>query len=136
MKVAVIGSRSYQNYMKIKNIIGKLKKEHGDELIIVSGGNLNGADKFVKEISWELGIRYVEFPPYHYKWNTDCQFNGIEKFKYDQPYKVKNFFIRNEQLVNFSDIVIAFFNKNNLTPGTKHVINTCKKKNKKYLCVF
>ena len=36
MKVAIVGSRRYENKKKIKDIIFKLKQEYGDNTIIVS----------------------------------------------------------------------------------------------------
>ena len=50
MKVAVIGSRDYQNIRKIKDTLFQLKQKFGDKLIIISGGAKHGADKFVRKI--------------------------------------------------------------------------------------
>ena len=38
MRVAIVGSRRYENKKKIKDFIFKLKQKHGDKTIIVSGG--------------------------------------------------------------------------------------------------
>ena len=38
MKVAIVGSRRYENKKKIKDFIFKLKNEYGEKTIIVSGG--------------------------------------------------------------------------------------------------
>ena len=45
MKVAIIGSRRYENKKKIKDFIFKLKNEYGYNTIIVSGGCKKGADR-------------------------------------------------------------------------------------------
>ena len=38
MKIAIVGSRKYENKIKIKEFIFKCKEQFGDKLEIVSGG--------------------------------------------------------------------------------------------------
>ena len=38
MKIAIVGSRRYENKKKIKDFIFKLKQEKGVDTIIISGG--------------------------------------------------------------------------------------------------
>ena len=61
MKCAIIGSREYENVRKIKDLLTDLKKRHGDELVIISGGCAEGADKYAKKYALEFGIKYKEF---------------------------------------------------------------------------
>ena len=49
MKVAIIGSRKYENKRRIQEFIFKLKKKYEDKLEIVSGGQKDGADGFAKK---------------------------------------------------------------------------------------
>ena len=49
MKVAIIGSREYENSRKIKDTLTELKKKFREDLIIISGGAQYGADKFVRK---------------------------------------------------------------------------------------
>ena len=49
MKIAIVGSRRYENKKKIKDFIFKLKKEYGEDTIIVSGGCKDGADRYAKK---------------------------------------------------------------------------------------
>ena len=44
MKIAIVGSRKYDNKIKIKEFIFKCKEQFGDKLEIVSGGCKYGAD--------------------------------------------------------------------------------------------
>ena len=44
MKVAVIGSRDYQNVRKVKDTLFQLKQKFDNKLIIISGGAKYGAD--------------------------------------------------------------------------------------------
>ena len=50
MKIGIVGSREYENKLKIKEFIYQLKEKFGDELVIVSGGQ-----KVVEEIENDLG---------------------------------------------------------------------------------
>ena len=45
MKIAIIGSRRYENKKKIKDFIFKLKNEYGARTVIISGGCKDGADR-------------------------------------------------------------------------------------------
>ena len=65
MKIAIVGSRRYENKRKIKEFIFKLKEEYGTDTIIVSGGCKDGADKYAKKYALELGLQYEEYPPFH-----------------------------------------------------------------------
>ena len=49
MKVAIIGSRRYENKKKIKDFIFKLKDKYATDTVIVSGGCKHGADKYAKK---------------------------------------------------------------------------------------
>ena len=89
MKIAIVGSRRYENKKKIKDFIFKLKNEYGEETIIVSGGCKDGADKYAKKYALELGLQYEEYPPFHEVHNLYCT---IPATSYSKPYNVKNFF--------------------------------------------
>jgi len=54
MKVAIVGSRRYENKKKIKDFVFKLKEQYGTDTIIVSGGCKTGADKYAKKYALEL----------------------------------------------------------------------------------
>ena len=49
MKVAIVGSRRYENKKKIKDFVFKLKQQYGNNTIIVSGGCKTGADRYAKK---------------------------------------------------------------------------------------
>ena len=44
MKVAVIGSRQYENVRKIKDTLTNLRQKFGNDLVIISGGANDGAE--------------------------------------------------------------------------------------------
>ena len=59
IKIGIVGSRSYANKKKIKDLIFQIKEKHGDEVEIVSGGQHDGADGFAKKFALEFDMSYV-----------------------------------------------------------------------------
>ena len=102
MKVAIIGSRS----IKVRDLEKYLPNEVTE---IVSGG-AKGIDTCAREYANKAGIKLTEFLP---------EYN---KYKRGAPLK------RNMQIIEYSDIVIAFWDGR--SKGTKFVIDNCKKMNK------
>ena len=132
MKVAIVGSRKYDNKLKIKEFIFQCKEQFGDKLEIVSGGCKYGADKFAKQVSMELDLRYVEFPPAHFPHNQFCI---REAFNYGKPYAVWNYFKRNKEIAEYSDKVVAFIPNGVVSKGTMDTIGHAKKLLKKYIII-
>jgi hypothetical protein len=124
MKIAIVGSRRYENKKKIKDFIFKLKNEYGTDTIIVSGGCKQGADKYAKKYALELGLQYEEYPPFHEVHNLYCT---IPEHRYSKPYSVKNFFA--------SDYIVAFIPEDVEANGTMNVIEYSKKMKKKHIII-
>jgi len=132
MKVALIGSRRYENKKKIKDFVFKLKQQYGDKTIIVSGGCKQGADKYAKKYALELGLQYEEYPPFHEVHNLYC---SLPESRYDKPFSMRNFFARNKILVGTSDFIVAFIPEGVEANGTKNVLEYAKKLNKKRIII-
>ena len=132
MKVAIVGSRRYENKKKIKDFIFKLKKEYGEDTIIVSGGCKQGADKYAKKYTLELGLQYEEYPPFHEVHNLFCT---LPESRYSKPYSVKNFHARNKIIAGTSDIVVAFIPEDGLSDGTFSTLKYAKKLDKKRIII-
>ena len=111
-KVAILGQDTYENVSKIKKHIFNWKENFYDKLEIVSGGGKFGVEKNVKEICLEFGIKYTEFPPFHYQWNQHCH---LPVFKYGKKYNVKHFFVQDKLIVYYVDVVIFFTDNENIT---------------------
>ena len=124
IKIGIVGSRKYTDKKKIKDLIFEIKEKYGDEVEIVSGGQKDGADGFAKKFALELGMKYVEFPPAHYSWNMHCK---LPATKYNKPYYVTNYFKRNKQIAENSDIVVAFIPNGIESKGTMNTIEYAKK---------
>ena len=127
IKVGIVGSRGYANKKKIKDLIFQIKEKHGDDAEIVSGGQKDGADGYAKKFALEFGMNYVEFPPSHYSWNMHCK---LPATKYNKPYYVSNYFKRNKQIAEYSNIVIAFIPDGVESRGTMSTIQYAIKEKK------
>ena len=104
-KVAILGQDTYENVNRVKQHIYNWKENFHDNLEIVSGGGKYGVEKNVKNICLEFGIKYTEFPPFHYKWNQYCI---LPEHKYNKRYNMKHYFVQNKIIVDSVDLVVFF----------------------------
>ena len=127
IRVGIVGSRKYTNKKKVKDLIFELKQKPDTDVEIVSGGQRDGADGYAKKFALELDMKYVEFPPSHYNWNMHCK---LPATKYNKPYYVTNYFKRNKQIAEYSDIIVAFIPEGVESRGTMNTIEHAKKQKK------
>ena len=127
IRVGIVGSRKYTNKKKIKDLIFELKQKPDTDVEIVSGGQRDGADGYAKKFALELDMKYVEFPPAHYNWNMHCKLSATE---YNKPYYVTNYFKRNKQIAEYSDIIVAFIPEGVNSRGTMNTIHYAEKQKK------
>jgi len=127
MKVAIIGSRMYENTRKMKDTLFQLKRKFGDKLIIISGGAKDGADKFARKYALEFGIKYKEFNPAHTIKNL---YSAMSETYYEKPYHVSQFHHRNMLIARDCDVMIAFIAIGDDSNGSMSAIKQAKKLNK------
>ncbi len=127
MKVALIGSREYENVRKIKDTLFQLKQKFGDKLIIVSGGAKDGADKYARKYALEFGIKYKEFNPAH---TTKNLYSAMSDTYYEKPYHVSQFHHRNMLIAKACDVMMAFIPNGDNANGSVSAIKNAKKLNK------
>ena len=108
MKVAVVGSRGFENYSKLSRVLDKVHVVKPITLI-VSGGAV-GADSLSEKWAEENGIEILIFKP---DW---------------KKYGKRAGFIRNTQIVESADTVVAFWDGE--SRGTKNSIDTANKLDK------
>ena len=132
MKIAIVGSRRYENKRKIKDFIFKLREAWGTGTTIVSGGAKQGADKYAKKYALELGLQYEEYPPFHEVHNLYCT---MPSSIYGKPYSIKNFFARNKIIAGTSDYVVAFIPDGIESTGVTSTLNYAKKFDKKRIII-
>ena len=132
MKVAIVGSRRYENKKKIKDFVFKLKQQYGDDTIIVSGGCKQGADRYAKKYALELGLQYEEYPPFHEVHNLYCP---LPESRYRKKYSVKNFFARNKIIAGTSDFIVGFIQEGVEANGTMSTLKYAEKFDKKTIII-
>ena len=132
MRVAIIGSRRYENKKKIKDFIFKLKEQYGSDTIIVSGGCKTGADKYAKKYALELGLQYEEYPPFHEVHNLYCV---LPESRYNKDFSMRNFFVRNKIIASVSDFIVAFIPNGVEAKGTISTLEYAKKLDKKRIII-
>jgi predicted Rossmann-fold nucleotide-binding protein len=108
-KVIIAGSRGFSNYKLLKetcdDFLRNIKKEYN--IVIISGG-ARGADK--------AGEKYASDE------DLDLEIYPADWKKYGKSAG----FMRNEQMANIADAVIAFWNGE--SHGTKHMIDIAEEK--------
>lgn len=132
MRVAIIGSRRYENKKKIKDFVFKLKQQYGNDTIIVSGGCKQGADKYAKKYTLELGLQYEEYPPFHEVHNLYCV---LPESRYNKDFSMRNFFVRNKIIASVSDFIVAFIPNGVEAKGTISTLEYAKKLDKKRVII-
>ncbi len=131
MKIAIVGNREYTNYKFVKDYMNNFllnnNLKHSD--IIICSGGARGVDslaeKYAEEYSIPLNIYKAEWhdftPPCKIKRNKHGKYNCLAGFN------------RNRKIVEFSDIIIAFWDGK--SKGTENTIITADDLNKKYIIV-
>lgn len=114
MKVAIVGSRSFNNREWLYAELDNFQKANGFFTVIVSGG-ASGADTIAADYAHERGIDTQIIKPEWQKYGAGA---GI---------------IRNAEIVRQSDIVIAFWDGKSC--GTSSTIKLAQK-TKKPLTIF
>jgi hypothetical protein len=106
MKLAIVGSRSFNNYNLLKDTINKY-----DNIKLIINNSAIGADKLAEQYTKEYNIETKIYLP---DWNKYWKKAGP---------------IRNELIIKDCDIVIAFWDGE--SRGTLSSINIAKTLNKK-----
>lgn len=104
-RLAVVGSRSYNDYQTVKQTIAALSPSE-----IISGGAV-GADTLAERVASELGIPITVYLP---DWDTRGIKAGV---------------LRNRDIVDSADAVLAFWDGS--SKGTLNSINLAKSLKKK-----
>ena len=132
-KIAIIGSRNWNNKNKTKDIIWQLKQRFGNELTVISGGCKQGADMLVRKYALELGVNYVEYNPAHDVRNL---YSAMPESYYGKQYHPTQFHHRNNLIAENSDYCIALIPKAvEKSNGTAYTIKRFKKLGKKVVII-
>jgi hypothetical protein len=118
MKLAVVGSRDFKDYNRMKSILDAKVID-----LIISGG-AGGADALAKKYAEEENVPYQEFPA---KWNDLNHPEALVRTnKWGKQYDAKAGFRRNQDIVDAADALIAFWDGD--SNGTNDVITKARVK--------
>ena len=132
MKIAIIGSRTYENSRKVKTLLSDLKRRFGNELTVISGGCPDGADKYVKKFSIEFEIDYKEYNLAHTPKNL---YSAMSEEYYGKPYHVSQFHHRNLLIARTCDVMIALIPDGVKADGSESAIKSAKRFKKKVVII-
>jgi len=107
MKYAVVGSRRFNDYAKLCQCLA------GKEISCIVSGGAKGVDSLAAQYAHEKGINLIEYLP--------------EYDKYGRSARI----IRNKQIVDNSDIVVALWDGE--SRGTKNTIDYAQKTGKQVI---
>jgi len=105
MKVIIAGSRDFDDYELLRSYCDHVLQNQTD--IEIVSGTAKGADHLGERYAIEKGYRVKRFSA---NWEKHGRSAG---------------YIRNEEMANYADALIAFWNGN--SKGTEHMINLAKK---------
>ena len=114
MKIAIVGSRSFNNYELLEKEAKKILLDDNNSEVI--SGGAKGADSLAKRFAIENNLKIIEFLP---DWEKHGKSAGP---------------IRNKQIVESSDFVLAFWDGE--SRGTKNSIDNAKRLNKQLKVVM
>ena len=128
VKLAIIGTREFNNYGIMKDILISLITSNVNVIEIISGG-AKGADTLAEQFAKEKDIPTKIFLP---EWdNIDHPDAIVKTNRLRKKYDAGAGFRRNKLIIERADSVVAFWDgKSN---GTKHSLNIAKKLKKHYM---
>ena len=111
MKIAVVGSRNYQDRFQLGIVLALELELHGDNTVIISGG-ATGADTLAEEYAKVFGLETEIYPA---EWKKYGKGAGI---------------IRNAIIVEHCDMMLAFYGPDGPTAGTQSSVRLAKEAGK------
>ena len=126
--LGITGTKTYENKIKIKNFIHKLRENFKGDITIVGLGDQNGADKYVKKYALELGYDYKEMNPPHTNKNL---YSLMSESFYEKPYSNKNFFMSSKIFCSYVNKCVVFDDSNTTDKKVNNLIKQLTKVKKK-----
>jgi hypothetical protein len=130
--IGITGSKTFENKVKIKTFIHKLREKTDAKIEIVSLGDRNGADKHTKKYALEFGYEYREMNPAHTPKNL---YSLMTEAYYDKPYQAKNFFQQTKIYSQYIDKCVIFDDTNQQDKKVISVIKELTKAKKKAIII-
>jgi hypothetical protein len=109
MRLIIAGSRKFQDYLLLAQSVDLFRAELGNPFIEVISGTAKGADQLGERYAEERGLHCERFPA---DWKQYGRSAGP---------------IRNRQMAEYADALIAFWDSNKNHSGTWNMICTAQK---------
>ena len=123
MKIGITGSSVYEDKRKIKEFIFKLKNH--DNIEIVTRGNKDGADKYIKKYALEFGVTYIEVPVAH---TSRSLYSQLPDLYFNKPFSIRNYFIQQSIYIKQCEKFVIFGAVgDNVINNLLHAINKVEK---------
>jgi hypothetical protein len=132
IKVGITGTVTFENRIKIKSLIHKIKQELNEDVVIVGLGDKNGADKYIRKYALELGCQYKEANLPH---TQPTLYSMMAEAFYGKPYNVKNYHLRDNTFARYIDRLIVFDNSQGTDRKVNNIIKAANKHKKKTVVV-
>lgn len=117
MKVAIVGSRTFNDYQKMVSFIEQISLERNLKITEIISGGAKGADALGERFAREHGYALTVFPAEWDKYGKSAGFR------------------RNITIIENCDVCFAFWD--GISKGTKHDIDLCDSNNKEcFICKF
>ena len=128
MNIALIGSPRYENVRNIRDFIFNVKTKLGNNINIISRGNADGCEKYVKKYAIEFGLRYTEYNPAHTNKNL---YSGMNDTYYSKPFHPTQKLHQYDCVIKHADKIFYF---GGIIPSEqKHFERLLKRFNKKVI---
>lgn len=130
MRIGITGTKTYENRVKIKDFLFKLKDF--DEVTIIGLGEKEGADRYIKRFALEFGYEYKEANPPHTPQNL---YSMLSEQHYNKPYNARNFFTRNKIYAQYIDKCVLFDDSNCKDSKVVAIVNALTKVRKQTVII-
>lgn len=123
--VGIVGSRAFTNFKILEEMLDRLQEKYEFTIEKIVSGGAPGADSLAVKYADKNEIGYTVFPA---QWsNLDVKPCVIKYNQYNKPYNSMAGFIRNKDIVENSNLIIAFWDLK--SEGTKDALSKAKRKN-------
>lgn len=133
MKLAIIGGRDFTDWKKcIESFDYYFTDDEGLRVDEIISGGARGADSLAKKIV-ELypNIEYTDFPA---DWDDITKLPCKIKYRNGKPYNALAGFNRNKDIIEASDMILAFWD--GISPGTANSLSLAKKAKKNTIIIY
>jgi hypothetical protein len=132
IKIGITGTTTFENKVKIKKMIFKIKQELGESVLIVGIGDKQGADKYIRKFAIEFGCAYKEANLPH---TSPTLYSMMNESFYNKEYNVKGYFLRNNVYSRYIDRLLVFDDQEGQCQKTSRLIQSAGKHNKKVVVI-